>query len=321
MDYPKEEQDNNLSTGLLEDVEQQDDLMAGPVEIVVDPLQAGHGIRGEAQAPEYRDGPFAIGFIAHLVVVIILAFSWGTGSLKPESESDNSQPSGDDSVSLHGLLWLCFLTSLASIAISAASLELMTRHTEQLIQLSLITSCSILMVVAVAMFAIGAAGVAFIWLFLLVLTGLYAYSVWNRIPFAAANLRTGLSAIQTNYGVCMLAYGVAFCANFWVLTWILAFIGVTYKESTCSDGVCKSNMDPVSFVLLVISYHWTSQVLKVRSLENVTVHVLCCAAIECSPCHNCWRGRNMVVCSSGCQFRLFSRHPRLISTCYHLQLW
>jgi hypothetical protein len=114
--------------------------------------------------------------------------------------------------------------------------------------------------------------VAFFWLFMLVLTCLYSYSVWHRIPFAAVNLRTALSAIQTNYGVCMLAYGVAMLANVWVIFWILAFLGVSYKESTgtsCEDGYCKVNVDPISFVLLIISYYWTSQVLQ--NVLHVTV--------------------------------------------------
>jgi hypothetical protein len=284
MDDPKEDQ-RNLSERLLgSDVEELDPMaqQSAPGEIVVDPLQAGQGFRGENQTPEYRDAPFAIGFVAHLMVVLFLSFSWGIGALKQDDttgtssyQTDDDKPAynpddGDDSVSLSGLLWLCLLTSLASIAISAASLELMTRHAEQLIQISLITSCGILGLLVMFMFANQAALVAFFMLFALVFTGLYAYTVWNRIPFAAANLQTALSAIQTNYGVCLLAYGIAFVANIWLLLWSLAFIGVSYKESTCQDGVCKSNMDPISFFLLVISYHWTNQVLKVCSLITPT---------------------------------------------------
>ena len=73
MDSPKvsiTDVDNNLSERLLDNVEQQqqpvellphaDSIMAGPGEIVVDPLQAGHGLHGEAQSAEYRDKPFAL---------------------------------------------------------------------------------------------------------------------------------------------------------------------------------------------------------------------------------------------------------------------
>lgn len=279
--------EGNLSERLLgSDVEEFDPMaqQSAPGEIVVDPLQAGQGLRGENQTPEYRDAPFAIGFVAHLVVVLYLSFSWGIGALKQDDttgsyQTDDDKPAynpndGDDSVSLSGLLWLCLLTSLVSIGISAASLELMTRHAEQLIQISLITSCGILGLIVIFMFANQAAlGIAFFMLFWLVFTGWYAYTVWNRIPFAAANLQTALSAIQTNYGVCLLAYVIAFVANIWLLLWSLAFIGVSYKESTCQDGVCQSNMDPFSFFLLVISYHWTNQVLKVCSLLGGTMMV------------------------------------------------
>lgn len=283
-DPSKVEQDNNnLSERLLDDVEQlppsQDDDFAmhhnGEI-IVVDPLQAGMGLRGETQSSEYRDLPFAIGFVAHLLVVTMLAFSWGIGSLTPETSTDDDD--GDNSVvRLHGLLWLCLLTSLVSVGISAGSLELMTRYADQLIQISLMASCVLLTVMTVGSFAMGAAGVGFLFLFFLVLAGLYAYSVWNRIPFAAANLRTGLAAIKTNYGVCMLAYGISFCANLWVFLWVLAFIGISYKESTCHNsdtGVCQSHVDPISTVLLLVSYHWTSQVLKVCTYCTHSIVVL-----------------------------------------------
>jgi hypothetical protein len=272
MDEPKLEESGLAERLLGSDEEQAEDPMAGMGEIIVDPLQAGQGLRGESQTPEYRDSPFAIGFVVHLIVVFFLALAWGTSAMKQddvvmEDDMDESM----DTVSLWGLLWICLLASLASIGISSASLELMTRHAEQLIQTSLMTSCVVLGLMVLALFANGAAGVAFFWLFMLVLTCLYSYSVWHRIPFAAVNLRTALSAIQTNYGVCMLAYGVALLANVWVIFWILAFLGVSYKESTgtsCEDGYCKVHVDPISFFLLILSYYWTSQVLQVSTRKD-----------------------------------------------------
>jgi len=264
--------DDTLSERLLsDDVEQPiEDLMMNPGQIEVDPLQAGRGFRGESQQPEYRDAPFAIGFVAHLLVILSLAFVWGTSSMKVEYASDGGDtPEDPESTSLKGLLLLCLLTSLACIGISAAALELMTRHAEQLIQLSLVASCVLMGFMVVAFFASGAAYVGFFQLFFLVLTVLYAYSVWNRIPFAAANLTTGLEAIKTNYGVCVLGYVLAFAANVWVLVWVLAVSGVVYKESNCEDNVCNSHMDPISAVLFLLSFYWTSQVLK--NVLHVTI--------------------------------------------------
>jgi hypothetical protein len=261
-------------------------------EIVVDALHAAHGLRGENQAPEYRDVSFAIAFLLHLMVVVYLAFFQGFGSLKQQEtygtsngngNSNNISDGGDDttnfasdddkpayqpddapSVSLWGLVWLTFLTSLMSLGIASASLKLLTKHAEQMIQISLIGSCLIFGSLFLTLLGDGAEELGFMLLLISVLTALYAYQIWNRIPFAAANLKTALSAIQTNQGVCGIAYGVALVANIWVWIWGLAITGASYSHTTCKDGVCQSHLNFFVAFFLILSYFWTAQVLKVR---------------------------------------------------------
>ncbi|KAG7354170.1 plasma-membrane choline transporter family protein [Nitzschia inconspicua] len=242
-----------------------DDFTADPRQTV-----GGGPLRAEAQQPEYRDAPFAIAFVLHILVVLFLAFGWGVSALRHDDEEvNNGVVTDEDSVSLSGLLWLCFFTSLASIAISAVSLKVMTHHAETLIQSILIASCCMMGFLVVAFLMDGLTIMGVLWLLMLLMTGLYAYYVWGRIPAAAANLRTALSAIQTNGGVCILAYGIAFLANIWVVVWCLAFVGVSFKESSCVNGVCQSHLNALSVILLILSYHWTSQVIK--NVLHVTV--------------------------------------------------
>jgi hypothetical protein len=225
----------------------------------------------EAQQPEYRDAPFAIAFLLHILVIVFISFSWGVSAIKQSNpiNTDGNNNNGGSS-NLSGLLWLCFFTCLCSIGISAISLQVMTHHAETLIQSSLIASCGFMAFFVIGFFMDGVTTIGILWLLVLAITICYAYTVWYRIPFAAANLRTALSAIETNAGVCILGYGVAFLANIWVVIWFLAFIGVSFKESSCSNGVCEStNMNGISILLLLVSYHWTSQVIK--NVLHVTV--------------------------------------------------
>lgn len=281
--------DNEISERLLgpEAIEEGDHTLPSITVTDHDPFQPANAhhvandfttttagpLRAEAQQPEYRDAPFAIAFVLHVLVVLFLAFGWGMSALRHDNDvettDNNNNNKNDDVVSLSGLLWLCFFTSLASIAISAMSLQIMTHHSETLIQSSLIGSCCMMVFLVVAFFMDGLVVMGVLWMVMLLMTGLYAYYVWARIPAAAANLRTALSAIQTNAGVCMLAYGIAFVANLWVVVWCLAFVGVSFKESTCTDGVCQSHLNAFSIILLVLSYHWTSQVIK--NVLHVTV--------------------------------------------------
>jgi hypothetical protein len=227
------------------------------------------------QQPEYRDTPFAIAFLIHILLVFFFAVVWGFSALRqPQQDNDNNATNDDgdsnsSSVSLSGLLWLCSLTCLVSIGISAVSLQVMMNHSEILIQSSLIGSCCFMVVMIILFFIDGVITVGICWCILLLITIFYTRSVWNRIPFAAANLRTALSAIQTNGGICILAYGISCVAMIWTMIWSLALIGVSFKESSCVGGVCKPHMNIISIVFLILSFYWTTQVLQ--NILHVTV--------------------------------------------------
>lgn len=254
---------NDLSARLLSDViEMYPELDGG---MVADHLHTQQAVRGTPSTPEYRDTPFAIAFILHLFVVGFLALFWGLGSLKQDETITvlDDGPS-EDTLSLCGMYFLLFLICCTGIGISAASLEFMTHHTEQLIQLTLIVSCIVMGLVVVSLFNNEAPVLGFCGLFMLICTILYSYTMQRRIPFAAANLQTALSAVQANYGLCLVAYAVA-VANFaWVMVWLLAVLGVAFRASSCVDGTCNMHVSPLSLFMLVMSFFWTSQVLQVR---------------------------------------------------------
>ena len=135
--------------------------------------------------------------------------------------------------------------------------------------------CVVLGAEIVLLFMDGSPGLGFLGLFVLICTGLYASSVQRRIPFAAANLRTALSAIQTNYGVCIVAFGVAAVANLFVLIWGLAFAGVAlkvggYSFEEGSGAEFDFHWNPFLVTFMALSYYWTAQVLQVtRGRENL----------------------------------------------------
>jgi hypothetical protein len=83
----------------------------------------------------------------------------------------------------------------------------------------------------------------------------YAKMVWPRIPFAAANLNTALSAVKANMGLTFVAYLVLLVAFGWSVFW---FVGLGTAVTTSNQGV---------LFLLLVSYYWVHQVL------TNTVHV------------------------------------------------
>ena len=85
----------------------------------------------------------------------------------------------------------------------------------------------------------------------------YAYAVWSRIPYAAANLRTALTAVRLNMGLVVVAYAFMVLAFGWTLLFFMGF-GNSLQQASY----------PVLFCWLV-SFYWVHQVLQ------YTVHVIC----------------------------------------------
>lgn len=253
-------------------------LMEGGADIIVDGTRGGFG---GPQQPEYRDAPFALAFLMHLGIVFFFAVTKGFAAFGQSNEDSNEGTNppteylGDEDEihdpSLSILLWLALFTCAISIGISALSLRVMMNHAETLIQASLIGSCCLLGVISILFVISGAVWFALGWALFTLLSAWYAKRVWIRIPFASSNLRTALSAIQTNAGVCAVAYGVAGLAVVWTMVWSLAVVGVTYHHldaSSCVTGSCMRWNVPLIFCML-LSFYWTVQVFQ--NVLHVTV--------------------------------------------------
>lgn len=232
-----------------------------------------------AQEPEYRDTLFAILFMVQLVIVAIVAFFWGvqamsgnmqssSGGAKSAAAEEENKQSSSSTTSYYGVLGICLLSSILSLGVAIVSLNTMTQHAAQLIQGSLIGCIVLLAVNTIALFASnGMSFFAWLWLIMLVVTCLYAKAVWYRIPFAASTLRTAIECLQVNGGIYVLAYIISSIALIWVLVWMTALVGITVHHYN-NSGV-TSGMSIFGILFLVLSYHWTSQVLK--NILHVTV--------------------------------------------------
>jgi hypothetical protein len=253
-------------------------IMESGGEIIVD--SGNGGFAQQPLRPVYRDAPFALAFLAHLGLVFFFAVAWGIKAMRytytyDDNDNDYRYPLDADTVeepfsSLSGLVWLSCFTCFFSIGLSAVSLQVMMHHAETLIQCSLIGSCVFMAITVLLLLLDGVFVLAFGWTLGLLVTAWYAHGVWHRIPFASANLRTALSAIQTNAGICVLAYGIVGLANLWTILWSMAVVGVAFHEETCySSGICKPHINPASMLLLLLSYYWTIQVFQ--NVLHVTV--------------------------------------------------
>jgi hypothetical protein len=224
-------------------------------------------VRGEQQPHQYRDAPFAVLFLIHLVVIFYFAVAWGIPAIFDSGDSYNNNDNDTSSfegLSVSGVLGLCVLCMLASLAIISGAMIFMIKFAEQLIQFSLIFSVILSLVFAVS-FATQGLIVMSILYFILFLWGVcYAYFAWRRIPFARSNLVTATAAIKANMGVVAVAFGMLAVFAVWSVLWVLSFAGVYMHNVECQNGECEEkSITGLVGVFYMLSFYWTVQVITV----------------------------------------------------------
>jgi hypothetical protein len=146
--------------------------------------------------------------------------------------------------------------------VGTAAISIMIKFAESTIQFSLLFAiiCNVAVTLSFAVERqwIGAAISAFFLAWVVV----YTRAVWHRVPFAAANLLAALSAVQTNGGIILVSISATIAVSAWTLVWILALVGVYMHKAECHDGSCETHTNGFFFVLLFLSYYWTSEVFK-----------------------------------------------------------
>ena len=96
----------------------------------------------------------------------------------------------------------------------------------------------------------------------LMLTVGYMFVVWDRIPFASANLTTGLTGVRENLGLVCIAFECQFLALVCSIYYSFTFVGL-HNAMNVGRLEIGENWKVAVNVLLFISYYWTYQVLRV----------------------------------------------------------
>lgn len=206
-----------------------------------------NGSKGETQPRQFNDVFFAVLFYAHLGIMGFFL----VGAL-------GGQQNGGG---YGGIIYLCLVCGIFAIGLASVSLGVMMKFAAGFVKMALFFSigCSLAMGLIGLMF--GQLIMGIMGLVSFAFGCCYAYFVWSRIPFAAANLTTALTAVQSNLGVSVVAYLFLGLAMGWTMCW-----------SVVTSGMMDAYGNGVVYLFLV-SYYWTHQVL-----QN-TVHVTAAGVI------------------------------------------
>jgi len=236
--------------------------------------------RGETQPSRFRDLPYAVLFHAQFFAVTILAVTNGLPDVKeylrkhePEARDldlfDGFNDEGEEPLPLYPSLLVAFLSASVFVVLT---LMVVIHNSEFFIKCSILFNAVFTLFLGLLNLALGLLFPALILFFFGAIGCWYYCAVRNRIPFAAANLRAGSSAVKDHAGVVLLAYFWSVLFSLWTLLWG-ACVYYTVKSGAVEeclqddtlDEACEevSTVDPKTklyLVLLVLSFYWTQQV-------------------------------------------------------------
>jgi hypothetical protein len=204
-----------------------------------------NGEKGEMQPKKFNDVPFAVAFVAHLGVMayFLVAYSGIEGGQERQQYNYT------------GIVYFVCICGAFALALASVALGFMMKFSQELVKAALFFSVSLSLAVGIIGALSGQVLMAVMGFISFAVGCCYAYFVRSRIPFAAANLNTALSAVKANMGLSVVAYFFLAVALCWSIWW-----------SVAAGGALNGVGSGIIFLFLV-SYYWTHQVI-----QN-TVHV------------------------------------------------
>jgi len=228
------------------------------VELFMDPT------KGVEQPRRCRDVLFALLFYLQLGGIIYIGVRYGGDVLRPGGvglgKADKLR-TDDLYATYHNFIIVACMSGAFAVATSALALMIMMVISRRLVQVALIFSIG--MAFAWGTIGIGLSPKSFVPITGIIALALaigYTFVVYERIPFATANLRTALSGIRSNLGL----LGVTFCFQ-------AIALGVSISYAFAGVGLCDAILfgdlkisywgQILAYTGVGLAYYWTYQVL------------------------------------------------------------
>mmetsp|Transcript_14839 Transcript_14839/g.22939 ORF Transcript_14839/g.22939 Transcript_14839/m.22939 type:complete len:805 (+) Transcript_14839:134-2548(+) len=239
--------------------------------------------KGEKQPRSCKDVLYAILFVLQMAAVLVVGLKFGPEALvETEAELGPTEGLADDDVVLAPLIdgidgapqdakvvlayrniikMACTCGAFVMI-ISALALAFMMAMSRRLVYVALVLSIGVSF--AWGTIGIGISPNSFVpvsGIIALMLTVGYMFVVWDRIPFASANLTTALTGVRDNLGLVGIAFFFQFLALVASIYYSFTFVGL-HDAMYNGHLMISDNMKVAVNVFLFVSYYWTYQVLR-----------------------------------------------------------
>lgn len=217
--------------------------------------------RGEIQPTKYRDWHFGVLFHLQFVTVFVMGIIYAKTL---NSNNDDQQPNYDGNLDLTKIVLPTLVSAGTAIALIFLALVVLTRMGKSFITCSVWTSAIVSFIIGVAALSAGLVFLGVFSLFSALIGVCYAFAVRRRIPFAAANLAAGVSAIKQNAGITLVAFLLSFLLLAWMTLWTTSLVGVMNIQEVCDDNnECVVQAQTGGWAVpWVFFLFWTQQVFK-----------------------------------------------------------
>jgi len=168
----------------------------------------------------------------------------------------------DWSIDPAALLAITGIAGILGCLFSSVALSFMIRFAEGLIKTALIFNIVMFAIMALLSLAVGELGGVMVGGLMCALSTYYTVKVWSRIPFAASNLVTAVTAVQDNIGLVLYAYISLVLLFGWSIWWTISAASTVLVVGDCdADGECQNEVSAALIFMFMVSYYWTVQVI------------------------------------------------------------
>jgi hypothetical protein len=224
--------------------------------------------KGVEQPASCHDVIFLLFFVFHLIFMVYLGQVYGKDAL----ENHGQAMAGDATVTIYykNLVYLACLSGGFAIVVSAMLLAVMTFFARHFVQVALIFVITLSFIWGTLGIGLSPKNVVPITgIISLALSVAYTFIVWDRIPFAAANLLTALNGVHDFPGTVGVAFIFQALALGWSVYYAIVLVGI-YDAILEGKLELSHRMTIAVYVLMGVSYYWTFQVFAVSCSRRLT---------------------------------------------------
>jgi hypothetical protein len=180
-----------------------------------------------------------------------------------EQTDDENAAEYTTTLDMDAILYILLGAGVAGCVLSSLAMLLMMKFAEGLIKMALVWNVLVALIMTIGAILGGVPGMAVLFGIACLFSLYWSCVVWTKIPFAAANLITATTAVRANIGLAFFAYLNLFLTFVWTFWWAIAFVSTSFVLGECAaDGTCEKEVNGGIAFLFLVSFFWTSQVLK-----------------------------------------------------------